>query len=68
MQINSENHNEGGIALYNSPDTSSIEIEKLKLQLAYKNDLLAQKERENAILRELADSLKAQLNAAKQAT
>ena len=49
-------------------DAAALEIEKLKLQLAHKNELLAQKERENAILRELADSLKAQLNAAKQAT
>ena len=65
LQINSENHNGGGISIYNTTDAAALEIEKLKLQLAQKNELLAQKERENAILRELADSLKAQLNAAK---
>lgn len=68
LQINSENHNGGGISIYNATDAAALEIEKLKLQLAHKNELLAQKERENAILRELADSLKAQLNATKQAT
>ena len=60
LQINSENNSEGGdISFYNAPSTIIGEVERLKSQLAHKEELLMQKERENALLQELIAALKA---------
>ncbi len=44
---------------YGASHELTAEIDKLKLELAYKDELLAQKQRENDILQDLVNTLKA---------
>ncbi len=54
-----ENSGSNSCNYYGSSQELTIEIEKLKLELAHKDELLAQKQRENDILQDLVNTLKA---------
>ena len=49
----------GGCTYYSTHEQAAHEIETLKLTLAHKEEMLQQKEQENALLKELVAALKA---------